>query len=73
MTEPTEAPSQNPNRPAHYRVVKGSILKGRTVTTPYVTPEELRFLEHALRSASRGRMPLPFMRKSPPTTWGTRK
>src|SRR5579885_586312 len=53
MTEPTEAPSQNPNRPAQYRVVKGSMLKGKTVTTPYATPEELRFLEHAARPSDR--------------------
>jgi hypothetical protein len=48
MTEPTS----NPNRPAQYRVTRGTILKGKTVTTPHATPAELQALEHA-RTADR--------------------
>ena len=45
------ASNANADRPAIYKVTRGSILKGKRVTTPYATPEDLQAIEGAKPAA----------------------
>src|SRR6266545_2926138 len=47
VTEPTN------DRPPIYRIVRGTVLKGKTVTTPDATPEDVQFRAASTRRADR--------------------